>query len=252
MILRRVIKHVKNQEWTAVFLDFIIVVMGIFVGLQVTNWSASRSERSLEQEYLERLLVDVELSISRTSNTRGYLVDHNKKAKLILDSLLACELAPENRDDFANGLTRVGKVVPSAYIFGTLDEMQSAGKFSILRNSQLKDSLNALRVEAQYENSLILSIAARVGPSMAYIDAWVVVASDIEMGTNANIGWSDIELDFETLCDDTKFRGALTMVRSITWLYIDWNDTALEKLAHTKALLQAELGIEVETIETKQ
>ncbi len=49
MILRRVIKHVRNQEWTAVFLDFLIVVMGIFVGLQVTSWSASRAERSLQQ-----------------------------------------------------------------------------------------------------------------------------------------------------------------------------------------------------------
>ena len=34
------------------------------------------------------------------------------------------------------------------------------------------------------------------------------------------------------------------MTRSITQLYIDWNASALKKLAHTKALLQAELGIE--------
>ena len=37
------------------------------------------------------------------------------------------------------------------------------------------------------------------------------------------------------------------MTRSITQLYIDWNDMALEKLALTKALLQAELGIKPET-----
>ena len=36
MILRRVIEHVKQQEWTAVFLDFLIVVIGVFVGLQAT------------------------------------------------------------------------------------------------------------------------------------------------------------------------------------------------------------------------
>jgi hypothetical protein len=28
MILRRVIKHFRNQEWTAIFLDFLIVVIG--------------------------------------------------------------------------------------------------------------------------------------------------------------------------------------------------------------------------------
>ena len=35
MILRRVIKHVRNQEWTAIAIDFVIVVLGVFLGLQV-------------------------------------------------------------------------------------------------------------------------------------------------------------------------------------------------------------------------
>jgi len=250
MILRRFIKHVRKQEWTAVFLDFIIVVMGIFVGLQVTNWSAARADRALEHEYLERLLVDVQLSIDTTSAMRGYMVGQSEKNKLVLNSLLACDLAPENRDDFALGLSRLGRVIPSAYIFGTLDEMQSSGQFSILRNTELKDSLNTLRAAAQNEQNLILSIAARVGPSMAHMDYWVVVTSDVELRSTTKIGWDDIDLDFEALCADTKFRGALTMTRSVTQLYIDWNETALEKLTQTKALLQKELGIEPEPIET--
>ena len=30
MLLRRVIEHVKAQNWTAVALDFVIVVVGVF------------------------------------------------------------------------------------------------------------------------------------------------------------------------------------------------------------------------------
>ena len=41
MLLGRVIAHVKAQNWTAVALDFLIVVMGVFIGLQVSNWNAS-------------------------------------------------------------------------------------------------------------------------------------------------------------------------------------------------------------------
>ena len=33
MILRRVIAHFRKQEWTAIALDFIIVVLGVFVGM---------------------------------------------------------------------------------------------------------------------------------------------------------------------------------------------------------------------------
>lgn len=35
MLLRRVISHVRKQEWTAIGIDFVIVVVGVFVGIQV-------------------------------------------------------------------------------------------------------------------------------------------------------------------------------------------------------------------------
>lgn len=37
MILPRVIEHVKAQNWTAVALDFIIVIVGALIGIQVSN-----------------------------------------------------------------------------------------------------------------------------------------------------------------------------------------------------------------------
>ena len=45
MILRRVIAHFRKQEWTAIAIDFLIVVVGVFVGLQVNNWNEARAER---------------------------------------------------------------------------------------------------------------------------------------------------------------------------------------------------------------
>jgi len=48
MILRRVIEHVKTQNWTAVAIDFVIVVAGVFVGLQVQEWNAARGHRVAE------------------------------------------------------------------------------------------------------------------------------------------------------------------------------------------------------------
>ena len=48
MILRRLIEHVRAQNWTAVALDFVIVVMGVFIGIQVANWNGERAERRQE------------------------------------------------------------------------------------------------------------------------------------------------------------------------------------------------------------
>ena len=42
MMLRRIFEHVKTQNWFAVGLDFLIVVTGVFIGIQVANWNAER------------------------------------------------------------------------------------------------------------------------------------------------------------------------------------------------------------------
>jgi len=54
MILRRVIAHFRRQEWTAIFLDFVIVVIGVFVGLQAQEWSKNFSDRQREAQIMAR------------------------------------------------------------------------------------------------------------------------------------------------------------------------------------------------------
>ncbi len=59
MILRRVIEHVKDQNWTAVALDFVIVVVGVFIGIQVANWNAARQDEHEGREYIDRIQEDL-------------------------------------------------------------------------------------------------------------------------------------------------------------------------------------------------
>jgi hypothetical protein len=57
MLLRRVIEHVREQNWTAVGIDFLIVVLGVFVGIQVANWNTER-ERSRDSAVFTARLKD--------------------------------------------------------------------------------------------------------------------------------------------------------------------------------------------------
>jgi len=59
MILRRVINHFRKQEWTAIAIDFLIVVVGVFVGLQVNNWNEARETDRRSAEFTERLRADL-------------------------------------------------------------------------------------------------------------------------------------------------------------------------------------------------
>ncbi len=65
MILRRVIAHVKNQEWTAIGIDFLIVVTGVFIGIQVSNWNAAQAENARERLLLGELRTELAESIEQ-------------------------------------------------------------------------------------------------------------------------------------------------------------------------------------------
>jgi hypothetical protein len=59
MILRRITEHVKAQNWFAVGLDFFIVVVGVFIGIQVSNLNAARADRATEAQYLQDLYTNI-------------------------------------------------------------------------------------------------------------------------------------------------------------------------------------------------
>jgi hypothetical protein len=144
MLLRRVIKHVTDQNWLAVFIDFCIVVIGIFGALQVQAWNVERDNRNQERVYLERILADVELSIIENKGMIAYNSRPQDDIWRAFQSLMKCELAEEERDGFATAVFNLGRYIPSNYLMGTVNEMRSAGQFKLIRNTQIRDKINQL------------------------------------------------------------------------------------------------------------
>ena len=73
MLLRRITKHIKEQNWFAVGIDFVIVVFGVFIGIQVANWNDDRAEHQMETKALVALKKELESSIVfADARTRAY------------------------------------------------------------------------------------------------------------------------------------------------------------------------------------
>ncbi len=69
MILRRFMQHVKDQNWFAVGLDVIVVIVGIFLGMQVQQWYEAQKENEFEQTVLIELQQAIQSDIE-------YFEDH--------------------------------------------------------------------------------------------------------------------------------------------------------------------------------
>lgn len=62
MVIRRIREHVATHNWFAVGIDFAIVVAGVFLGIQVSNWNVARIESDKAAEYRLRLVKEIEFN----------------------------------------------------------------------------------------------------------------------------------------------------------------------------------------------
>lgn len=59
MILRRITEAFRKQDWFTVAVETLIVVLGVFLGIQLGNWNQYAGNRRSETEYLRQLQGDL-------------------------------------------------------------------------------------------------------------------------------------------------------------------------------------------------
>ncbi|MBL0041283.1 MAG: hypothetical protein IPP28_09655 [Xanthomonadales bacterium] len=70
MILRRLAQSLKEQNWTAITIEFVLLVLGVFLGIQAANWNEARGDRSREAVYLASLMQDLRSDIDEIDEVK--------------------------------------------------------------------------------------------------------------------------------------------------------------------------------------
>jgi hypothetical protein len=141
MILSRVVEHAKTQNWFAVTLDFFIVVLGVFVGIEVANWNQARRDRQEERRYYGQLLVDLrgDLQVFSRAERRADLYD--AAAQLVIDRLGGKAPPRVSPGQMAMAIHKAGWVYIPYASRGTYNELVSTGNLGLLRSSELKSEI---------------------------------------------------------------------------------------------------------------
>ena len=72
MILRRLTANLRTQNWTAIAIEFLIVVVGVFIGTQVSNWNQARLERQATNRLLDQLRPEIQNQFDFFESARTY------------------------------------------------------------------------------------------------------------------------------------------------------------------------------------
>jgi hypothetical protein len=145
MILRRVIEHVQEQNWTAIAIDFVIVVAGVFIGIQFSNWNAAQAGHARERFLLAELRVELAESIEQLTikrNAYGQVRRSGERSIGFLDTGEGCGDQCWNVIvDFFHASQWQQVIVPRS----TYDEMRRNGW---PRNRDIIDALEAYHRQA--------------------------------------------------------------------------------------------------------
>ena len=138
MLLRRVIDHVKTQNWTAVALDFVIVVVGVFIGIQVANWNDRGAQMRLGHEYKNRITADLLRDLETYHIQAGYY-------GVVLESVLEADrlLSEPNPDPRAVVIAayRASEIINESANRATWEQVVSSGHLGLLPAYALENGL---------------------------------------------------------------------------------------------------------------
>jgi hypothetical protein len=154
MILRRVIAHLRKQDWTAVGLDFVIVVLGVFVGIQASNLNSARIDRTLEKEYVDRIVIDLGSIIAAAEFQRRF---EQNKSKQVIAALATTWQQPSDAKRLRLGhlLTAMTVRLSPNFESSTFNDLQNSGHLSLIRHARMRTQLSTYFARLQYLRSVI-------------------------------------------------------------------------------------------------
>lgn len=172
MRLRRVAEHLRAQNWTAVALDFVIVVVGVFVAMEVADWNAERIDRRSERAVIARLSEDFDGIVAFETEALAR-VEAAAKASEDFSKRMAEGTMPDDPAALRalfDPMRTVRGPAPSA---ATYEQLVTNGEMRLLRSERLQAALTSFERERRvHEKSHEMISASSLDLSR---DFWVSV-----------------------------------------------------------------------------
>ena len=184
MILRRLSEAITKQNWFIVVIEVLVIVVGIFIGLQVDDWNETRKDRKDEQLFLKRLHGDILLGEELSHRVRARRLE---RLELLMDA--ADILLGRAERDTLNQEECIATASSNYYNINVTDlssltELAGTGRMDIIQDAELRSALVKFeQVKDALKRIINLQTVASLNLSSAYPDIIQLAAYfDPELG----------------------------------------------------------------------
>lgn len=204
MILRRLTQSLKEQNWTAIVIEFVLLVSGVFLGIQVSNWNQARADRVEYETALSRLAAEIDTNLGSLDKFDPDISNSLEIGSRALTVLQSCDNNAESRRIVETGLDEIRGTNGLRLRRNALNEITSNPRLlpqqtarERQRFSELLFYFDALQAaadhdefgpeESNWEENPILTVGAPFRSSSQYLGFdWVSTRRKLGLGLPVN------------------------------------------------------------------
>jgi hypothetical protein len=137
----RLVQRLREHDWMAAVIELVIVIAGILIALQVSNWNQDRIERARGDVYLRRIHADLQSDLANLASTRRFwhqvaayqsaALAHHARGELVQGSQWKTLLA----------YYQASQIRPFELEDTSFAEMRDAGDLGLIRDERLRVGL---------------------------------------------------------------------------------------------------------------
>jgi hypothetical protein len=234
MILARLAHAIRTQNWFAVALEFVIVIAGVVIGFQITEWRGEQADRESEQIYLSRLYRDMEQSVCRIRQEQEGVREWNSRARVTLDALLNND--PDAVDDSGFELVASTRIQTGSPYRATLNELVSGGQMNLISNGTLRAHIAETDAQLTSYAEYIQILVHAQGTFLNQVHSRLRPTPDDVYA---------ITYDFDALAQDDAFLNSLGHALRITHANISWLGDMADVAESLRVAVGEEIGRDV-------
>lgn len=201
MILHRLAEAIREQNWFTVLLEVIIVVVGIFVGLQVDDWNTNRKLQIEETATLVRLQAESEDVVAYWQEQVFMSSQATINRRKFLEFLYAGKIPSGQRDVVDDALLRLGHYPANSPPGSVYDEMIGSGGLRLISDVSARSAVADYAKELVFINGQLIQFRTGLPTLGRAFDGRILSTYE-----PSRASLRQFEYDFKALSLDEQFK----------------------------------------------
>jgi hypothetical protein len=137
-ILSRLQQGLRARDWGMVAVELAIVILGVFIGIEASNWNQARRDRAEERRYYAQIVDDLRQDQAELRGALRRVARHDEAAEKTLAAIRTGVVPRSEPGRFAVRIHYAGYIYLPRPARRTYDELVSTGNLGLIRDPKAK------------------------------------------------------------------------------------------------------------------